>query len=445
MDCLKLSSAFATNPWRGFATIHLPRRRQNLSFSLISSSLSERRGDEKKRRDDNVIRLLQVSTTFTIISSSLPQKIAQAKVNERKKGVKKEAALSPEELKSWSRALPIVSDRIPYTEILNLKEEGKLKHIVKLPGSSLREKPDVVLVVLEDSRVLRTALPIAEMDEKFWRDWDRSQLNSACINAYTPPIKKPEVPSPYLGFLSRLAVLFSRIRKTKPQSKRALEIGRARRELAARRKTELAKVREDREAMEKALRTQKKMEERKRKLEERKIKFEQSLVRARKDYEYMGLVWANMARDRNIATVFALGFFPLFYYFVVYGYRKQQKDFEDRRKIEQAEAEERKKMRELEREMAGLEGVEDERGEDGHDQQNPYVKMAAKFMQSGARVRRAHGKRLPQYLERGVDVKFSDVAGLGKIRLELEEIVKFFTLGEMYRRRGVKIPGLCFI
>jgi ATP-dependent Zn protease len=38
-------------------------------------------------------------------------------------------------------------------------------------------------------------------------------------------------------------------------------------------------------------------------------------------------------------------------------------------------------------------------------------------------------------------VKFSDVAGLGKIRLELEEIVKFFTHGEMYRRRGVKIPG----
>ncbi|KAK1388922.1 hypothetical protein POM88_017100 [Heracleum sosnowskyi] len=29
-----------------------------------------------------------------------------------------------------------------------------------------------------------------------------------------------------------------------------------------------------------------------------------------------------------------------------------------------------------------------------------------------------------------------DVAGLGKIRLELEEIVKFFTHGEMYRRRG---------
>ncbi|KAK1360521.1 hypothetical protein POM88_044995 [Heracleum sosnowskyi] len=49
-----------------------------------------------------------------------------------------------------------------------------------------------------------------------------------------------------------------------------------------------------------------------------------------------------------------------------------------------------------------------------------------------------YGKK---YMERGMDVKFTDVAGLGKIRLELEEIVKFFTFGEMYRRRGVRIPG----
>ena len=40
-----------------------------------------------------------------------------------------------------------------------------------------------------------------------------------------------------------------------------------------------------------------------------------------------------------------------------------------------------------------------------------------------------------------MDVEVTDVAGLGKIRLELEDIVKFFTHAEMYRRRGVKIPG----
>lgn len=37
-----------------------------------------------------------------------------------------------------------------------------------------------------------------------------------------------------------------------------------------------------------------------------------------------------------------------------------------------------------------------------------------------------------------MDVKFSDVAGLGKIRFELEEVVKFFTHAEMYRRRERK-------
>ncbi|XP_078431886.1 AAA-type ATPase family protein [Wolffia australiana] len=439
MGSLQLSSSSVVLPWRRASPLRLHR-----SLSLVRCCSSEDDGQrETKRRDEiSILRLLQISATVTVISSSLPSPV-QAKISEKKRsGKKAEAALSPEELKSWSRSLPVVNDRIPYTDVIELKEQGKLKHIVKLPGATLRQKPDVVLVVLEDSRVLRTALPPAERDEKFWSDWDRLMLNSVCINAYTPPIKKPEVPSPYLGFLSRISFLFSKFRKSKPQSKRALEFEKARRELAARRKAELARVRDEREAMEKALRTQKKTEERRRRLEERKVKFEQSLVRARKDYEYMGLVWANMARDRNIATVFALGFFPLFYYFVVYGYRKQQKDFEDRRKIEQAEIEERKKMRELEREMAGLESVDDEGvEEEGSDQQNPYMKMAAKFMQSGARVRRAHGKNLPQYLERGIDVKFTDVAGLGKIRLELEEIVKFFTLGEMYRRRGVRIPG----
>ncbi|KAL0397040.1 UNVERIFIED_CONTAM: putative inactive ATP-dependent zinc metalloprotease FTSHI 2, chloroplastic [Sesamum calycinum] len=93
--------------------------------------------------------------------------------------------------------------------------------------------------------------------------------------------------------------------------------------------------------------------------------------------------------------------------------------------------------------MAGIEAGDDEE-EGGKEDDNPYMKMAEQFMKSGARVRRAQNRRLPQYLERGVDVKFSDVAGLGKIRLELEEIVKFFTHGEMYRRRGVKIPGVNF-
>lgn len=83
--------------------------------------------------------------------------------------------------------------------------------------------------------------------------------------------------------------------------------------------------------------------------------------------------------------------------------------------------------------MGEIEG-DDEEMEEGKGEHKAYMKMATQF-------RRARGKRPPQYLERGVDVKFSDVAGLGKIREELEEIVMFFIHGEMYRRRGVKIPG----
>ena len=60
-------------------------------------------------------------------------------------------------------------------------------------------------------------------------------------------------------------------------------------------------------------------------------------------------------------------------------------------------------------------------------------------MRSGARVRRAKGKR-PKYLDLGADVKFEDVAGLGDIRKELEEIVDFFTYKEKYIRKGSKIP-----
>lgn len=182
-------------------------------------------------------------------------------------------------------------------------------------------------------------------------------------------------------------------------------------------------------------------EELKRKI--RKKKNKESLLYAQMNSIRMANMWAQLARDRNVSTLLGVVFFVIFYRTVVLSYKKQKKDYEDRLKIEKAEAEERKKMRELEMEMMGIEEEEEGEGEgeQGKGEQNAYLKMATQFMKSGARVRRAHNRRLPQYLERGVDVKFSDVAGLGKIRLELEEIVKFFTHGEMYRRRGVRIPG----
>ncbi|KAF8393420.1 hypothetical protein HHK36_021664 [Tetracentron sinense] len=436
--CVLGSSRFSSIPLRN-RTIFRTSKRPFYVPSSISCHLKKPEDQDDEKTKKNGFNLLEFSVTLTVISASLPQAAAAAKVSEKKRSAKKTEALSPEELKSWSRGLPVVTDRTPYSEIINLKEEGKLKHIIKPPTVSLKQRPDSVLLVLEDSRVLRTVLPPVERDEKFWELWDKLQLDSVCVNAYSPPVKKPEIPSPYLGFLSKFLLPMLSTVKPKPLSKRALELKMAREELQMSRKVELAKVREDREMMEKAIKAQKKMEEKKRNKEMKKIKYQESLRQGRRNYQRMALVWDGLARDTNVATALGLVFFFIFYRTVVLSYRRQRKDYEDRLKIEKAEAEERKKMRELENELEGVEGG-DEENEEGGREQNPYLKMAMQFMKSGARVRRAHSKRLPQYLERGIDVKFSDVAGLGKIRLELEEIVKFFTHGEMYRRRGVRIP-----
>ncbi|KAH9714193.1 putative inactive ATP-dependent zinc metalloprotease FTSHI 2 [Citrus sinensis] len=416
-------------------------------FSCKNQNFNPQNEDRNKNQNSKRphLGLLTIPVTLTIISTSLAQKPAFAATKvasgKKKKSQKKtQEALTPEQLKKWSKDLPIVSDRIAYTEIFSLKDEGKLKHVIKSPSGSLRQKAEPVLVVLEDSRVLRTVLPSLDSNRKFWESWDELKIDSLCVNAYTPPLKKPEVPNPYLGFLWRVPASMLSTFRPKKESKRAAEIRRAREELKRQRKEELEKMREESEMMEKAMKMQKKEEERRRKKEIRLQKYEESLQDARDNYRYMANVWENLAKDSTVATGLGIVFFVIFYQTVVLNYRRQKKDYEDRLKIEKAEREERKKLRQLERELEGLEGADDEI-EQGEAEQNPHLKMAMQFMKSGARVRRAYGKGLPQYLERGVDVKFSDVAGLGKIRLELEEIVKFFTHGEMYRRRGVRIPG----
>ncbi|KAK8479338.1 hypothetical protein V6N13_063228 [Hibiscus sabdariffa] len=419
------------------------------SYPSISCQIYNSKSNSSDDDDDNdkpkktQFNFLALPVTLTIISTSFPlqSSLAAVKASDRKKTQKRaQEALTPEQLKQWSKNLPIVTNRIPYTEIISLKHEGKLKHLIKPPSASLKQRAEPVLVVLEDSRVLRTVLPSIDSDRKFWDSWVELKIESLCVNAYTPPIKRPEVPSPYLGFLWRVPAFMLSWFKPKKESKRALEIRRTREELKRQRREELAAMREEREMLEKAMKAEKKEAERRKRRQIRKRKHEESLREARRNYQSMANMWARLAQDSNVATALGLVFFVIFYRTVVLSYRKQKKDYEDRLKIEKAEAEERKKMRELEREIEGIEGEDDE-GEQGGSEQNPYLKMAMQFMKSGARVRRAQNKRLPQYLERGVDVKFSDVAGLGKIRLELEEIVKFFTHGEMYRRRGVRIPG----
>ena len=165
------------------------------------------------------------------------------------------------------------------------------------------------------------------------------------------------------------------------------------------------------------------------------MKSEQAMNEARLKYYRMSNMWKELARDSNVTLGIGLLFFVMFYQMAVLSYKKQKRAYEDQLKIEKAEAEEKRKMKELERGMAGLEPGDDEDEEGKQGEENPYMKMAQQFMKSGARVRRAQNTRLSQYLERGVDVKFTDVAGLGKIRLELEEIVKFFTRGNLPQAR----------
>lgn len=441
-DCLVNLMGILNSPFLpSFPQINKPHYRKNTIPLIISCNSDKPITEEDRKTRINQLGLFNLSVTLTVISASLARPANAAKVSEKRRSTKKSEALTPQELKKWSQGLPTVSSRLPYTEILDLKREGKLKHIIKPPNVGLKQRPEVVLAVLEDSKLVRIVLPSVESDPRFWAEWDELKIDGLCMNAYTPPLKKPELPSPYLGFVANFPFWLLSLVKDKPQSKRALELQRMREELKRRQRKELEKMRNERERMEKALKMQKKMEERKRKSELKRMRYEESLRQASKSSRDMSRMWENLAGDSNVTTALGLVFFYIFYRTVVLSYRRQKKDYEDRLKIEKAEAEEKKKMRELEREMEGVEGVDDDEEEGRKGEENPYMKMAMQFMKSGARVRRARNKKLPQYLERGVDVKFSDVAGLGKIREELEEIVKFFTHGEMYRRRGVKIPG----
>lgn len=384
--------------------------------------------------------LLKLSATLTVISASLPQPSFAAKVSEKRRPAKKLDALTPLEYKKWSEGLPAVAHRLPYTEVLDLKRENRLKRIIKPANAGLKERPQVVLVVLEDSMVVRIVLPSVEADPMFWRQWDELKLNEACVNAYTPPVKKPEMPSPYLKIFGKVPSWMFSFVKPKPQSKKVMELKRMREEFNRREKDEFVRRREEAKKMEKAIEKLKKTEERKKRREMKKIKADESVRRAEFTALKLGELWSEMATNSVIASGLGFVFFYMFYRTVVLSYRKQKKDYEDRLMIQKAEAEERKKMRQLENEMAG---IEDEVGEEGGGQgeQNSQLKAVMSFMKSGARVRRAQRRKPSEYLERDVDVKFTDVAGLGKIREELEEIVKFFTHGEIYRRRGVRIPG----
>lgn len=428
----------------------------------INCQLDSSEAEEESKSKKNILDILKISVTLTVVSASLPQPSLAAKVSKKKRPAKQVEALAPEDLKTWSQQLPVVTNRLPYTDILNLKREGKLKHIIKHPSACLKRQSEVVFAVLEDSKVFRVAVPTNASDKQFWELWDELNVDSICVNAYTPPLEKPGLPRPFLGAFFDKLIGADKVRvepdtvsverdtvrvERKPQSKRILELQRIREELKRSRTNEVGRLKKEKELVEKAARAQrarKRLEERKRKKELRRINARESWNRARQRDKAMAAFWGGLARNQNFTTFLGFVFFFIFYQTVVLSYKKQKKDYDDRIKIERADAEERRKMRMIEQEIMGI-GDEDirEEGEQegGEREENDHMKKAKQFMKSGARVRLARNKGVPQYFEGIMDVKFSDVAGLGKIRFELEEIVKFFTHGEMYRRRGIKIPG----
>nr|QKY65107.1 AAA-type ATPase family protein [Passiflora pittieri] len=436
-----LSSPLSTKP-----TVFRKITLKPCAYPSISSKKADPKPEtnsENHKTKGSHFNYLSIPITLTLTSTYLAPHPALSVTAATKAGHKKKTqrktqqeTLTPEQLKQWSTDLPMVSNRMPYTEILSLHEADRLKHVIKAPGTRFKQGAEAVMVVLDDNLLFRTVLPSSESNKKFWDSWDELKLDSLCVNAYTPPVKKPELPKPYLGFLWKFPEFMLSRFKPKKETKRAKELRMAREKLKQQRQEESKKIKEEGNMLGKAVQMQKKEQQRRKKMERRMKKYQESSNKT----VGKGDVWVSLASDRNVTTGLGLVFFLMFYQTVVLRYKKQKKDYEDRLKIEKAEAEERKKSKLLEREMVGMEGEEEE-SEQGKGDQNSYLQMAKQFMKSGARVRRARNRRLPQYLDRNVDVKFSDVAGLGKIRLELEEIVKFFTHGEMYRRRGVKIPG----
>lgn len=442
-------------PFPGLIRPHFRSYKSHYRLGCVSNKADgddnyDSRNRQRQSQMEDAFRLLTFSSvTLTVISSSLlsPEAAAVAAAvkgtTEKRRGKKSEAAtLSPEQLKAWYGGLPSVTERIPYTDVLHLKKQGKLKHIIKLSSLSPKQPAsNVVLVVLDDSRVLRTVFPDAQRDKRFWESWDQLGMDAFCVNAYTPPVKKLQMPSSYLGFLRKVPFFLLSLVTIKIKSTRMLELEKTREELNSRREAALRRV-EDKKFKEN-VQAQKRMEYRKQRAEIRKLKkaqFRRSIRQSFNSNQEMGLVWAGLASDSGVTTVIGFVIFFLFYWFVVLNYKMQKADYDDRLKLEEAEKEERKKMRKLERQLAGIAQGRDD-GDEGKGEQNPYLKMAMKFLHSGARVRLAGLSKLPQYMETDNDVKFTDVAGLGKLKFELEEVVKFFTQAEIYRRRGVKIPG----
>uniref|UniRef100_A0A0D6QUE2 AAA+ ATPase domain-containing protein n=1 Tax=Araucaria cunninghamii TaxID=56994 RepID=A0A0D6QUE2_ARACU len=467
-------------------------RPRKIRCSSGSSEQASQDGEKKwsQFRQKNVLRVSQLAATLTIVSTGLPQPpAALAEVAEKKEAARKKKSkniMTIDERMKWTEGLPMVEEKIPYTNILELKAQGRLKYIIKHPKSVLKKWPEVVLAVLDDDRVVRTALPLPSRDEKFWESWDKLGLDNLIMRAYTPPPPKPPLPAGSIMFdlayfIWNVGLLFQgsgdfwRRQPKKKEQKKATEQALVEEDIEVedpllrqikREKLELklraeavrrARKEEEREKKKQQQLEKKRLreEEKRRRQQEEEEEFRKLVQRSKEDEVELGRFYYEMAYNQGSRFFLGIFFFVLFYFTAVRNYKKKRKDFEDRKRILQAEDEEKRKMRELEDEELEAELAmddltmlsEEERELLEASEKNPQLQAGLQFLKSGANVRRAAGRgrgrrrRPPQYMDPNVDVKFEDVAGMGMIRRELEEIVDFFRYRERYIRRGSRIPS----
>lgn len=183
-----------------------------------------------------------------VITAQASAKVAQ-KVKKKAKVPKAVPTMQLEERKQWVQGLPRIDETIPYTEVLELREADKVKHIIKHPNSRLKERPERVLVVLEDDRVVRCVLPPPDRDEQFWTNWESMELNSLLIDAFSPAIPPAKVEGwagkgPSLTFLYKIQDFFRKRKSStskgakgsKSTNSRLEELAKARREMELERK-----------------------------------------------------------------------------------------------------------------------------------------------------------------------------------------------------------------
>ncbi|XP_024522587.1 probable inactive ATP-dependent zinc metalloprotease FTSHI 2, chloroplastic [Selaginella moellendorffii] len=368
-------------------------------------------------------------------------------------GAKKKKAqrfMTPEERKAWTSGLPQVEEHIAYDDIIRSARLGNVKHIIRHPGTKLREVPAEVFVVMDDDRVVRTVVPDAGSAGEFFKSWDELKLDKVVTEAYTPPPPPLEIPpwamrGPSLVFLKKVEDFIKKPRERQAQrpqqdaytifqSAAAARLEELERQKLRRKREQMFRKQE--EARKEAAKEQKFFLDQQMKMKE-DSKASRALQRERRDeWNYF---WATAANNESVRFTLGIFFFWLFYVTVVVGIKKRKQDYEDRIKIRKAEEAERREMKQVEMAMEKASrsgGTEMETDEENAD----AFKMGMRFMRSGAKMRQGRALRSGKYMDPEADVKFSDVAGLGNIRVELEEIVDFFTHAEKFRRRGSRIP-----